>query len=533
MNHVGMRVRVARELGNIIGGLRTRLRCSARGVRSSARHENGASRLGIRGNEAAGRCKRLGPCSSSPRGGLVSWSTYAAKPGSPEISVDVLVREETLVVEGISEASSSLESDCREALAIALDRVSTQKDAKAVEVSVMITDDDEIQKLNSTWRGVDRPTDVLSFPNGELPPGYPALVLGDIIISAQTAERQAAERGHDIRKELRILLVHGLLHLLDYDHELGESEEEVMRAEEERILSELEWTTDGGLITKATEIGGEAAGTTIKLVALDMDGTLLNSDVLVPEENQRALVECERRGICVILATGKARTSALLACEKSGLGEMFTTESPGIFIQGLLVYGPGGSVLSQTFLPKEVVRKAFLYAEEAKVACCGFLGEENVTLRSHPRLDELHERYFEPKSLVAPSLDHILEKDVYKILFYGDDEAVINDKVKPYWEENIVEGSRITRAIPEMLEIVPTGTSKATGLERLLQEYGIEAEEVLAVGDGDNDLEMVDLAGIGIAVENATQALKERADHVVASNNENGVASAIRKFALK
>ena len=172
-------------------------------------------------------------------------------------------------------------------------------------------------------------------------------------------------------------------------------------------------------------------------------------------------------------------------------------------------------------------------AEEAEVACCGFLGEENVTLRSHPRLDELHERYFEPKSLVAPSLDHILEKDVYKILFYGDDEAVINDKVKPYWEENIVEGSRITRAIPEMLEIVPTGTSKATGLERLLQEYGIEAEEVLAVGDGDNDLEMVDLAGIGVAVENATQALKERADHVVASNNENGVASAIRKFALK
>ena len=88
----------------------------------------------------------------------------------------------------------------------------------------------------------------------------------------------------------------GLLHLLDYDHELGESEEEVMRAEEERILSELEWTTAGGLITKATEIGGEAAGTTIKLVALDMDGTLLNSDVLVPEENQRALVECERTG---------------------------------------------------------------------------------------------------------------------------------------------------------------------------------------------------------------------------------------------
>jgi len=255
--------------------------------------------------------------------------------------------------------------------------------------------------------------------------------------------------------------------------------------------------------------------------------------VLVSAKNREALEECERRGVPVILATGKARTSALLACEKSGLGHMFSSASPGIFIQGLLVHGPGGKVLSQTYLPKEVVERAFSYAEEAQIACCGFLGDRNVTLAAHPRLDELHERYFEPASYVADSLEEILAQDVYKILFYGDDEAVINGSVKPYWEENLVEGAKITRAIPEMLELVPAGTSKATGLAKLLREYSVTPEEMMAVGDGDNDLEMLQLAGLGVAVANATSGLKEVADAMVSSNDDNGAAEALWKFVLK
>jgi len=459
----------------------------------------------------------------------------SASLGRPEISVDVLVREEAISqVDGVEEAGHSLELDCKAALASALEKRDLGVECEAVEVSIMITDDDEIQNLNSTWRGINRPTDVLSFPNGENPPGYHAMVLGDIIISARTAEKQAKERGHDVQTELRILLVHGLLHLLDYDHELSEGDEVLMKNEEERILVGLGWTAEGGLIAKSIEGAQESEGETkkVKLVALDMDGTLLNSDVLVPDRNREALEECEKRGIKVVLATGKARTSALLACEKSSLGDMFSSASPGIFIQGLLVHGPDGKVLSQTYLPKDVVRKAFLYAEEANVACCGFLGERNVTLRSHPLLDELHERYYEPESYVAANIEEILEQDVYKVLLYGDDEAVINNEVMPYWDENIVEGARMTRAIPEMLELVPTGTSKATGLETLLSEYGIAPQEVLAVGDGDNDLEMLGMAGIGVAVNNATPRLKEKADHIVSSNDEGGVAEAIWKFAL-
>jgi probable rRNA maturation factor len=112
-----------------------------------------------------------------------------------------------------------------------------------VELSILLCDDDVIAPLNQDWRGVDGPTDVLSFAMDEgealaLPPGIPR-PLGDLVISAQTAARQAAELGHPLDQELRVLVVHGLLHLLGFDHEASEEDAAVMRVEEARLLGLL------------------------------------------------------------------------------------------------------------------------------------------------------------------------------------------------------------------------------------------------------------------------------------------------------
>ncbi len=111
-----------------------------------------------------------------------------------------------------------------------------------VEISLVITDDAEIRRLNAAYRGIDRPTDVLSFPQtvpGEetpfvSPPGQ-AEQLGDIVISFPRARQQAEEYGHSLERELSYLTVHGLLHLLGYDHE-KEDERRVMREKEEAAL---------------------------------------------------------------------------------------------------------------------------------------------------------------------------------------------------------------------------------------------------------------------------------------------------------
>ena len=99
------------------------------------------------------------------------------------------------------------------------------------EVSILLTDDADIQKLNQQFRDIDQPTDVLSFPqNAEEDPPIPGeIILGDIAVSLDTAQAQAKEHGLTFEEEIILLLIHGILHLLGYDHEISEQEEEKMR----------------------------------------------------------------------------------------------------------------------------------------------------------------------------------------------------------------------------------------------------------------------------------------------------------------
>jgi probable rRNA maturation factor len=108
-------------------------------------------------------------------------------------------------------------------------------DAADAELSVMLCDDDTIRSLNGEWRNKDAATDVLSFPQGDMPPGAPRL-LGDVVISIDTAQQQADALGHTLDDELGVLLAHGLLHLLGHDHEEDE-ERSAMQGEEARLLA--------------------------------------------------------------------------------------------------------------------------------------------------------------------------------------------------------------------------------------------------------------------------------------------------------
>ena len=106
-----------------------------------------------------------------------------------------------------------------------------------VELSIVLVSDAQIKRLNKLYRNKDKPTDVLSFPIGEKVKGW--LILGDIVISVDTAKRQAKELGYSLEEELKRLLVHGLVHLLGYDHELGGEEEKKFFELEELVLKGL------------------------------------------------------------------------------------------------------------------------------------------------------------------------------------------------------------------------------------------------------------------------------------------------------
>ena len=107
---------------------------------------------------------------------------------------------------------------------------------RVAEISVTILDDQNIHEMNLETRGVDRPTDVLSFPVFDEDFGVGYAVLGDIVISYDTAKRQAEQYGHSLERELAFLTVHSVLHLLGYDHETSPEDEKEMFSRQEAIL---------------------------------------------------------------------------------------------------------------------------------------------------------------------------------------------------------------------------------------------------------------------------------------------------------
>lgn len=114
------------------------------------------------------------------------------------------------------------------------------------EVSVTFTDNEGIHELNQRFRGVDKPTDVLSFPlfdydgtSGEPPVDEVAGILGDVVLSLEMAQKQGEEFGHGTVREVAFLTVHSMLHLLGYDHETGEADEADMRARQSAIMERM------------------------------------------------------------------------------------------------------------------------------------------------------------------------------------------------------------------------------------------------------------------------------------------------------
>ena len=152
-----------------------------------------------------------------------------------------------IIFEAEVDVSGALEAQLTAVIRAALD---TQQVTIPCEVNVLVTDDAAIHEINLDMRGVDRPTDVLSFPMFELTPGEKPgeedadpdtglVPLGDMVISLERAEAQAQEFGHSVEREVSYLAVHSVLHLLGYDHMDEGPMKAQMRKREEEILNDL------------------------------------------------------------------------------------------------------------------------------------------------------------------------------------------------------------------------------------------------------------------------------------------------------
>ncbi|XP_051137274.1 endoribonuclease YBEY, chloroplastic [Andrographis paniculata] len=481
-----------------------------------------------------------------------------------ELSVRICLEEQLPEDPEIMDIAEMMRLNAPMAMKLAFERLSDSeyktRDAsihdvgcfKTVELSVLLCNDEFIRKLNKEWRDEDHATDVLSMSQHIPELKLPILMMGDIVISVETAARQAEERGHTLIDEIRILMVHGLLHLLGFDHELSDEAEEEMENEEEYLLNGLGWKGKG-LIQSACDAGANGSTHLVYsddrkrvgslrfykpkygYIFCDMDGTLLNSRSQISVSTAEALKEASSRGVKIVIATGKSRPAViriLKTVNLAGSDGIVSEFSPGIFVQGLLVYGRHGQEIFRRNLNSNVCIEALQYSIEHKIPIIAFSEDRCLTLFEHPLVDLLHTVYHEPKAEIIPSVKQLLATgNVQKLLFLDTTEGV-SGTLRPYWEEAVGDRASVVQAVSDMLEIVPPGTSKGNGVRVLLDHLGISAKEVMAIGDGENDVEMLELASLGIALSNGSEKAKAVANVIGVSNDEDGVADAIYRYAF-
>uniref|UniRef100_A0ACD5ZP75 Uncharacterized protein n=1 Tax=Avena sativa TaxID=4498 RepID=A0ACD5ZP75_AVESA len=437
--------------------------------------------------------------------------------GPSELSVQIGIEEALPDDPLILSIAETLRTDVGKAMKLAFDNLENSEYKTrdtcirnvdrydSVEVSLLLCDDGFIRKLNKEWRDEDHATDVLSMSQHIPGLDIPILQLGDLVISVETARRQAEERGHALLDETRILMVHGLLHLLGFDHELGKEAEEEMEKEEEQILNTLEWKGKG-LIRSAYHFSSDMdhsenpdeankdlekmsfrEGHQPKLthIVCDIDGTLVDYEGHLRAESIKSLREAISQGATVIMVTGKTRASTIATFKLLNMeeDEFISENSPGVFLQGSLVYGGHGQLIYRANLDVDICKEACLYSLKHKIPLVVYCEEQCLTLFEHPSVDLLHTLHHETKVKVVSSVEDLLEySSIQKLLFLANGEEDLSVLTR-HWSELTEGKASVIKAHPNALEIVPLNASKDGGIKVLLDHLGI-TEDLETKPDG-------------------------------------------------
>ena len=263
-----------------------------------------------------------------------------------------------------------------------------------------------------------------------------------------------------------------------------------------------------------------------RAIALDLDGTLTNHDKVVTPKTREALLKAASEGAVIILASGRPTYGI------EPVAECLELQKRGGYILsyngGNIVNAKTGEKLFSQFLPDEVIPELYAYAKEHGHALLGYAGNEIITEMPDDQYVKEESRINKMNIRKVDNLFESLEPHPTKLLMTGDPTLMLKA------EEELVEklGDRmdIFRSAPFFLELVPKGIDKAKSLTRLLTKINLTPADLIAFGDGYNDLSMLKLAGMGVAMENAAPEVRAEADYVTLSNEEDGVAAALTHF---
>jgi len=268
---------------------------------------------------------------------------------------------------------------------------------------------------------------------------------------------------------------------------------------------------------------------TVKLIAIDLDGTLLNSDRKVTQEVNEAIHAAKEAGIRVVLCTGRPFPGVVPLIEELGLDQ---TDDYVITYNGALVQN---THTQESIIDYTVTHEDYLVLEKAaREAGSHFHAIHNDGIFT-PNRDiskySVHEAFIIGLPLFYRAPEEMDPAVNYNKVMMIDEAEVLEAAVSRLPQE-IWDNYTLLRSEPFYLEILNKEASKGKAVKALAEHLGIDQDQVMAIGDSGNDIDLVDFAGLGVAMENATDEVKAVADVVTASNNEHGVALAIHTYAL-
>lgn len=269
----------------------------------------------------------------------------------------------------------------------------------------------------------------------------------------------------------------------------------------------------------------------IKLIAIDMDGTLLNDKKEISTKNKTVLQEAAHAGIKIVLCTGRPKSGIIPYFDQLHLSnEEYVIGNNGCFTM---------TSKDWQFLRLEGIAMEHLETLEAllvdfpQLNLVLFTTDANYILGQDINPQAKHDAEIEFSQIFHTDLASFKEKNIPVLVPIFMGEPSILDRFQERFEKQLSQDFNTVRSLDYAFEALPIGVSKAKALKELAQDLGIEAKEVMAIGDGNNDLEMLQFAGLAVAMANANDTVKKKADYITGSNEESGVAKAILDYVLK
>lgn len=261
----------------------------------------------------------------------------------------------------------------------------------------------------------------------------------------------------------------------------------------------------------------------IKLVAIDMDGTLLNDQLEVGTRTKKKINELVQKGIYVILATGRTFKAAQHYAIDLELNVPIITYN-GALIKNVITEG----IIYSSKLDVDTAKKVIQLGEKEKIYTKVYV-DDTLWVEEDNEEAKLfisqHRINYEVKGKLSENID----KEPYMVVFKDTIDKI--SKIREVFAKEELPGISHTFSTPYSLEIMSEGVSKQTALQQLATKLGITREEILAIGNSLNDYDMLEWAGHGVAMKNSDKALLDIWNNISEyTNNEEGVAYILDKF---